>query len=93
MFAGANMVAAIWYSIFQVRAFLLTLLITKILFKIVVKANILTLPQLCYIWTSLGFLLLLSSFLFLDWTFSTLNLPYRFDTKLEHLSKEIPSNS
>jgi hypothetical protein len=50
-----------------------------------------TLQQLSYIWISFSVLLLISSFIFLDWTFPILNLPYRFNTELE--KKNISSDN
>lgn len=50
-----------------------------------------TLQQLSYIWTSFSVLLLISSFIFLDWTFPILNVPYRFNTELE--KKNISSDN
>ncbi|CAF0942748.1 unnamed protein product [Didymodactylos carnosus] len=66
LFAGACTSATMWYSIFQVS----------------IDAGKITLQQLPYIWTSFGVLMLISSFVFLDWRFPILNLPYQFDTKL-----------
>ena len=37
--------------------------------------------------------MLVSSFLFLDWKFPILNLPYKFDTKFENASVEIIKGS
>ncbi|CAF4104524.1 unnamed protein product [Rotaria sp. Silwood2] len=70
---GSGSSSSIWYSIFQV----------------IVDHNLLTLSQLSYIWMSLGALLFLSSFLFLDWKISILNLPYKFNDG----SNQIPSTS
>ncbi|CAF1274177.1 unnamed protein product [Rotaria sp. Silwood1] len=67
LFAGSCTSATMWYSIFQV----------------LIDARKITLQQLSYIWLSFGVLLLISSFLYVDWTFPILNLPYQFDTKLE----------
>ncbi|CAF3225742.1 unnamed protein product [Rotaria sp. Silwood2] len=67
LFAGACTSATMWYSIFQV----------------LIDAGKISLQQLSYIWLSFGILMLISSFLYLDWRFSILNLPYQFDTKLE----------
>ncbi|CAF1345216.1 unnamed protein product [Rotaria sordida] len=75
LFAGACTSATMWYSIFQV----------------LIDARKVSLQQLSYIWLSFGVLLLISSFLYLDWTFPILNLPYQFDTKLEE--KNVSSNS
>ncbi|CAF2769945.1 unnamed protein product [Rotaria sp. Silwood2] len=74
LFAGACTSATMWYSIFQV----------------LIDAKKITLQQLSYIWMSFGVLMLISSFVFLDWRFPILNLPYQFDTKLE--KKKIRSN-
>lgn len=41
---------------------------------------------------SIGVLLFCSSFLFLDWTFPILNLPYKFDTHLEENSSKDESD-
>ncbi|CAF3259592.1 unnamed protein product [Rotaria sp. Silwood2] len=70
---GSGSSSSIWYSIFQV----------------IVDHNLLTLSQLSYIWMSLGALLFLSSFLFLDWKISILHLPYKFNDG----SNQIPSTS
>lgn len=43
----------------------------------------LKLSDLAYIWLGLGFLMFVTSFLFLDWRFPLLNLPYKFDVHLE----------
>ncbi|CAF3952082.1 unnamed protein product [Rotaria sordida] len=67
LFAGACTSATMWYSIFQ----------------ILIDAGKITLQQLSYIWMSFDALMLISSFLFLDLKFPILNLPYKFDTKLE----------
>ncbi|CAF4029564.1 unnamed protein product, partial [Rotaria sordida] len=45
---------------------------------------------LSYIWISFSILMLISSFIYLDWRFPILNLSYQFDTKLE--KKNIYSN-
>ncbi|CAF1222983.1 unnamed protein product [Rotaria sordida] len=75
LFAGACTSATMWYSIFQV----------------LIDARKITLQQLSYIWMSFGVLMFISSFMFLDWKFPILNLPYQFDTKLE--TKKIPSTN
>ncbi|CAF3078445.1 unnamed protein product [Rotaria sp. Silwood2] len=67
LFAGACTSATMWYSIFQILN----------------DADKITLQQLSYIWMSFSVLMLISSFLYLDWRFPILNLPYRFDTKFE----------
>ncbi|CAF1210015.1 unnamed protein product [Rotaria sordida] len=74
LFAGACTSATMWYSIFQ----------------ILIDAKKITLQQLSYIWISFSVLMLISSFIFLDWKFPILNLPYQFDIKLE--KKNIHSN-
>ncbi|UJR12570.1 hypothetical protein I4U23_016746 [Adineta vaga] len=75
LFAGACTSATLWYSIFQK----------------LIDARKITLQQLSYIWMSFGILMLISSFIFLDWRFSILNLPYQFNTKLE--KKALPPNT
>ncbi|CAF1453618.1 unnamed protein product [Adineta steineri] len=67
LFAGACTSATMWYSIFQT----------------LIDAGKITLQQLSYIWMSFGVLLFISSFVYLDWKFPILNLPYKFNTKLE----------
>lgn len=57
--------------------------------KVLIDNNKLTLSQLSYIWMSFGILMFFSSFLFLDWKFSILNLNYKFNTTLEQ-TKSIP---
>lgn len=42
-----------------------------------------SLKNLSFIWTSFALLLFVSGFLFLDWTFPCLNLPYQFNRTLE----------
>ncbi|CAF3837706.1 unnamed protein product [Rotaria magnacalcarata] len=64
LLVGSSSAASIWYSVFQVMS--------------IINKNLLTLSQLSYIWLSFGALLLLSSFLFFDWKFAVLNLPYKF---------------
>lgn len=61
------------------------------LFKVLIDAGRISLQNLSYIWLALGALLVFSSFLYLDWTFAILNLPYQFDTKLEE--KNVSSSS
>ncbi|CAF5051984.1 unnamed protein product, partial [Rotaria sp. Silwood1] len=75
LFAGACTSATMWYSIFQ----------------ILIDAQKITLQQLSYIWMSFGVLMLVSSFVFLDWSFPLLNLPYQFNTTLEkkNISQDI----
>ncbi|CAF4710687.1 unnamed protein product, partial [Rotaria magnacalcarata] len=41
------------------------------------------LSQLAYIWLAFGLIMFLTSFLFLDWKYSFLKLPYKFDIHLE----------
>ncbi|CAF1442875.1 unnamed protein product [Adineta ricciae] len=61
LYTGAFISSAMWYSIFQV----------------IVDKNLLTLTQLSYIWMSFGGIMIFTSFLFLDWNFPVLNLPYK----------------
>ncbi|CAF1117414.1 unnamed protein product [Adineta steineri] len=68
LFAGACTSATIWYSIFQT----------------LIDAHTVTLKELSFIWMSFSVLMLISSFIFLDWTFPVLNLPYHSDTKMEN---------
>ncbi|CAF4972696.1 unnamed protein product, partial [Rotaria sp. Silwood1] len=76
LLVGSSLTASIWYSIFQ----------------IIIDNNLLTLSQLSYIWMSFGVLLFLSSFLFLDWKFSILNLPYKFQQELDE-TPAAPTNN
>lgn len=57
--------------------------------KVLIDAKKISLQQLSYIWISFTVLMLISSFMFLDWRFPILNLPYHFDTKLEKKTKSI----
>ncbi|CAF1434745.1 unnamed protein product [Adineta ricciae] len=74
LFAGATISSTIWFSVFQ---------------RLIDDGRI-TLEHLSYIWMSFGLLMLISSFLFLDWKFTLWNLPYGTDVKLEQPST-IPS--
>ncbi|CAF5037837.1 unnamed protein product, partial [Rotaria sp. Silwood1] len=53
-------------------------------YQILIHHNRITLPILSYIWLSFGALLLISSFLFLDWKFPILNLPYKLNIEPDH---------
>lgn len=46
-----------------------------------------TLKYLSYIWMSFGLLMVITSFMYLDWKFSWLNLPYQFNTKQERTNE------
>ncbi|CAF3896288.1 unnamed protein product [Rotaria magnacalcarata] len=75
LFAGACTSATMWYSIFQV----------------LIDAGKISLQQLSYIWLSFGVLMLISSFLYLDWRFPILNLPYHFGGKSEEKNESSSS--
>ncbi len=51
--------------------------------KVLIDNQLVTLPTLCYIWMSFGSIMLVTSFLFLDWKFHILNLPYQYHTDSE----------
>ncbi|CAF1363219.1 unnamed protein product [Adineta steineri] len=67
LLAGAGISATMWFAIFQV----------------LVDGDYVGLNTLSYIWLSFGFLMFLTSFLFLDWNYSYWNLPYKFNIELE----------
>ncbi|CAF0855764.1 unnamed protein product [Didymodactylos carnosus] len=48
-----------------------------------------TLKTLSFIWMTFGILMFGSSCLFMDWKFPLLNLPYKFDSRLEEIQKDI----
>jgi len=53
------------------------------LLKVLINNGKLELYTLSYIWLSFGLLMLLTSFLFLDWKYSFFKLPYKFNIQLE----------
>ncbi|CAF1486748.1 unnamed protein product [Adineta ricciae] len=77
IFTGAGIISGIWFTIFQ----------------ILIDNNKISLRQICFIWASFGVLLLISSFLFLDWKFPFLNLSYQFDTKQDEITMRNPESS
>ncbi|CAF4769593.1 unnamed protein product [Rotaria sp. Silwood1] len=78
LLAGAGISSTMWFSIFQA----------------IIDNEILELSHLAYIWLAFGLLMLITSFLFLDWKYSFLNLPYKFDVQLESTDEnELNRNS
>ncbi|CAF1305896.1 unnamed protein product [Rotaria sordida] len=67
LLAGAGISSTMWFSVFQV----------------LVDNKRLELSHLAYIWLAFGLLMFITSFCFLDWKYSFLNLPYKFDVQLE----------
>ncbi|UJR19500.1 hypothetical protein I4U23_022629 [Adineta vaga] len=76
LLTGAVISATMWYSIFE----------------ILVEDRQIELSTLAYIWLSFGLFMLFTSFLFLDWNYSFLNLPYQFDKQSE-IKDEIKVNN
>jgi hypothetical protein len=60
--------------------------------KVLIDNGKLELYTLSYIWLSFGLLMFLTSFLFLDWKYSFLNLPYKFDVQLELTTDQLNEN-
>ena len=57
--------------------------------KILIDNGRLSLSGMSYIWLSFGLLSLFTSFIFLDWKYSLLNLPYQFDLRAESRNESI----
>ena len=77
LYTGAFISSSMWYSIFQVSSPIKTGGDYTLDSKVIVDKDLLTLKQLSYIWMSFGAIMIFTSFLFLDWNFPVLNLPYK----------------
>ncbi|CAF1603487.1 unnamed protein product [Adineta ricciae] len=65
----------------------------RVKLTILIDNDKISLRQICFIWASFGGLLLISSFLFLDWKFTFLNLSYQFDRKQDKITTRNPESS
>ncbi|CAM4866798.1 unnamed protein product [Rotaria socialis] len=72
LLAGAGISSTMWFSVFQV----------------LIDNGKMELSHLAYIWLAFGLIMFLTSFLFLDWKYSFLKLPYKFDIHLEVADEE-----
>lgn len=51
--------------------------------QVIIDGGYCSLSTLSYIWLSFGLIMFITSFLFLDWTYSYINLPYKYSNELE----------
>ena len=91
LLAGAGISSTMWFSIFQVNIWFCSPMrcIEDFLWQTLIDNHGFELSSLSYIWLSFSVLMFLTSFLFLDWNYSFLNLPYKFDVQLEITDQSI----